>query len=87
MGKRECGMYLRCRVLFSDFLWLSYKWSLLLLFTCAVASLYEVVSVGPSVGPSVRPSVPCYFQTRTRRILCRVFGLVVNLRSQMIVFI
>ena len=29
-----------------------------------------------SVGPSVRPSVPCHFQTRTRRILCRVSGLV-----------
>ena len=41
-------------------------------FRCAVASLYEVVSV----RPSVRPSVPCYFQTRTRRILCRVSGLV-----------
>ena len=37
-------------------------------------------SVGPSVrrsvGPSVRPSVPCYFQTRTRRISCGLFGLV-----------
>ena len=33
-------------------------------------------SVRPSVGPPVRPSVPCYFQTRTRRILCRVSGLV-----------
>ena len=28
------------------------------------------------VCPFVRPSVPSYFQTRTRRILCRVFGLV-----------
>ena len=33
-------------------------------------------SVGPSVRPSVRPYVPCYFQTHTRRILCRVSGLV-----------
>ena len=32
--------------------------------------------VRPSVRRSVRPSVPCYFQTRTRRILCRVSGLV-----------
>ena len=47
-----------------------------LLFRCAVASLYEVVSVRPLVRPSVRRSVPSYFQTRTRRILCRVSGLV-----------
>ena len=33
-------------------------------------------SVRRSVGPSVRPSVPRYFQTRTRRIWCRVSGLV-----------
>ena len=33
-------------------------------------------SVRPSVGPSVGPYVPRYFQTRTRRILCRVSGLV-----------
>ena len=33
--------------------------------------------VRPSVvRPSLRPSVPSYFQTRTRRILCRVSGLV-----------
>ena len=36
------------------------------LFRCAIASLYEVVSVHPSVRPSVRPSVgpyvPCYFR-------------------------
>ena len=31
-----------------------------------------------SVRRSVRPSVPRYFQTRTRRILCRVSGLVVT---------
>ena len=30
----------------------------------------------PSVGPSIHPYVPRYFQTRTRRILCRVSGLV-----------
>ena len=32
--------------------------------------------VCPSVRPSVGPSIPRYFQTRTRRILCRVSGLV-----------
>ena len=32
--------------------------------------------VRPLVRRSVRPSVPSYFQTRTRRILCRVSGLV-----------
>ena len=32
--------------------------------------------VRPSVRPSVPPSVPRYFQTRTRRILCRVSSLV-----------
>ena len=37
------------------------------------------MSVRPSVGPSVRRSVPRYFQTRTRRILCRVSGLVLFL--------
>ena len=35
-------------------------------------------SVRQSVRPSVRLSVPSYFQTRTRRILCRVSGLVVT---------
>ena len=35
------------------------------------------MSVRPSVRRSARPSVPCYFQTRTRRILCRVSGLVI----------
>ena len=58
-------------------------------FRCAVASLYEVVSVGRSVGRSVGPSVrrsvrrsvgPVLFSkvksTHTRRILCRVSGLV-----------
>ena len=39
-------------------------------------------SVRPSVRSSVRrsvvPSVPRYFQTRTRRILCRVSGLVLS---------
>ena len=56
-----------------------------LVFRCAVASLYEVVSVRPSVRRSVRPSVgpsvrPVLFskvkRTHTRRILCRVSGLV-----------
>ena len=53
------------------------KWQIYLatIFRCAVASLQEVVSVRPSVGPSV----PCYFRTRTRRILCRVSGLVSSL--------
>ena len=51
------------------------------LFRCAVASLYEVVSVRPSLRPSVRRSVcPVLFSkvksTHTRRILCRVSGLV-----------
>ena len=47
-------------------------------FLDAVSHLYKRVcpSVRPSVGPSVRRSVPRYFQTRTRRILCRVSGLV-----------
>ena len=35
--------------------------------------------VRPSVRRSVGPSVPCYFQTPTRRILCRVSGLVYTL--------
>ena len=52
------------------------------LFRCAVASLYEVVSVRPSVRRSVGPSVrPVLFSKvismHTRRILCRVSGLVV----------
>ena len=34
------------------------------------------ISIRGRVRPSVGPSVPCYFQTRTRRILCRVSGLV-----------
>ena len=38
-------------------------------------------SVGRSVRPSVGPSVPSYFQTRTRRILCRVSGLVFFLQK------
>ena len=29
----------------------------MMFFRCVLASLYEVVSVGPSVGPSVRPSL------------------------------
>ena len=47
-------------------------------FLDAPSHLYKRVcpSVRRSVGPSVRLSVPCYFQTRTRRILCRVSGLV-----------
>ena len=47
-------------------------------FLDAPSHLYKRVcpSVGPSVRPSVGPSVPRYFQTRTRRILCRVSGLV-----------
>ena len=49
-----------------------------ILFLDAPSHLYKRVcpSVLPSVRPSVRPSVPSYFQTRTRRILCRVSGLV-----------
>ena len=52
--------------------------SSLSLFLDAPSHLYMRVcpSVRPSVGPSVGPSVPRYFQTRTRRILCRVSGLV-----------
>ena len=47
------------------------------LFRCAVASLYEVVSVRPSVGPQVRPVLFSKVKsTHTRRILCRVSGLV-----------
>ena len=60
---------------------LLFFFSSFLLFRCAVASLYEVVSVRPSVRRSVRRSVcPVLFSkvksTRTRRILCRVSGLV-----------
>ena len=36
------------------------------------------ISIRGYVPPSVGPSVPRYFQTRTRRILCRVSGLVVT---------
>ena len=47
------------------------------LFRCAVASLYEVVSVRRSVGPSVCPVLFLKVKsTHTRRILCRVSGLV-----------
>ena len=55
------------------------------IFRCAVAFLKEVVSVRRSVRRSVRPSVgpsvcPVLFSkvrnTHTRRILCRVSGLV-----------
>ena len=57
------------------------------LFLDAPSHLYKRLcpsvrpSVSPSIGPSVRPSVPCYFRRwkariRTRRILCRVSGLV-----------
>ena len=35
-----------------------------------------------SVRRSVGPSVPSYFQTRTRRVLCRVSGLVCLLNVQ-----
>ena len=42
----------------------------LLFFRCAVASLHEVVSVGPPVLFSKVKS------THTRRILCRASGLV-----------
>ena len=46
-------------------------------FRCAVASLYEVVSVRPSVRPSVVPALFSKVKsTHTRRILCRVSGLV-----------
>ena len=39
-------------------------------------------SVGPSICPSVRRSVQNAFsQTRARRILCRVFGLVKGVGS------
>ena len=44
----------------------------LLFFRCAVASLHEVVSVGPPVLFSKVKST----RTTTRRILCRVSGLV-----------
>ena len=43
-------------------------------FLDAPSHLYKRVC--PSVRRSVGPSVPRYFQTRTRRILCRVSGLV-----------
>ena len=43
------------------------------LFRCAVASLYEVVSVRPSVCTVLFSKVK---RTHTRRILCRVSGLV-----------
>ena len=43
-------------------------------FLDAPSHLYKRVC--PSVRSSVRPSVPSYFQTRTRRILCHVSGLV-----------
>ena len=47
------------------------------IFRCAVASLYEVVSVRPSVRPSVCPVLFSKVKrTHTRRILCRVSGLV-----------
>ena len=48
-----------------------------LFFRYAVASLKEVVSVRPSVHRSVRPMLFSKIKrTRTRRILCRVSGLV-----------
>ena len=43
---------------------------------CLDAPSHLYKRVCPSVRPSVGPSVPRYFQTRTRRILCRVSGLV-----------
>ena len=49
------------------------------IFRCAVASLYEVVSVRRSVRRSVRMSRVFFSKvkiTHTRRILCRVSGLV-----------
>ena len=51
------------------------------LFLDAPSHLYmrSCPSVGPSVGPSVRRSVPLFLKvksTHTRRILCRVSGLV-----------
>ena len=48
-------------------------------FLDAPSHLYKRVCpyVRPSVRRSVGPSVPRYFQTRTRRILCRVSGLVI----------
>ena len=56
------------------------KRPLMFFFRCAVASLYEVVSVRPSVCPSVRPSVrrsvPCYFRRSKVRLLgasCAVY--------------
>ena len=36
------------------------------------------ISIRGCVRWSVRPSVPSYFQTGTRRILCRVSGLVIS---------
>ena len=47
-----------------------FRFGLPFIFRCAVASLYEVVSVRPSVRPSVGPYVPCYF----RRWWVRVLG-------------
>ena len=46
-----------------------------LMFLDAPSHLYKRLC--PSVRPSVGPSVPSYFPMRTRRILCRVSGLVI----------
>ena len=47
------------------------------LFWCDYASLQEVLSVRRSAGPSVRPVLfSKVISTHTRRILCRVSGLV-----------
>ena len=49
----------------------------ILIFRCAAVSLYEVVSVRPSVRRSVCPALFSKVKsTHTRRILCRVSGLV-----------
>ena len=58
--------------------------SILIIIRCAVASLYEVVSVCPSVRPSVSPVFffSKVLSTRFGRILCRVFGLVLGVTGE-----
>ena len=53
------------------------------LFRCAVASLYEVVSV----RPSVRPNVPCYFWRWKERILSASFAVYPALLSHFLLFV
>ena len=54
-----------------------------LFFLDAPSHLYmrSCPSVRPSVRRSIRRSVPCYFRRHTRRILCRVSGLVSSLHQ------